>query len=194
MRDRPGGLGCHRAGTTPGAARWMWATTSWSRVRALMAANPIIGDVRGLGLYIGIELVGDPVTLRPAGEEAAYIANRMRDLGVLISTDGPYHNVLKIKPPIGLQPRQRGPSGGEVSRGIEGRCAIGVTAVKTDHRKARRHEGDRVLFFPTPSCLRAFLCSVPLNYRIDSLATRRRWHSPAPRQSHRWVLAGSDTR
>ena len=44
--------------------------------------------------------MADPVTLRPAGEEAAYIANRMRNLGVLISTDGPYHNVLKIKPPL----------------------------------------------------------------------------------------------
>ena len=66
----------------------------------MMAHHPIIGDVRGLGLYIGVELVTDPVALTPAGEEASYIANRMRDLGVLISTDGPFHNVLKIKPPI----------------------------------------------------------------------------------------------
>ena len=42
-----------------------------------------------------------PVETRaPAGEHASYIANRMRDLSVLISTDGPDHNVLKIKPPI----------------------------------------------------------------------------------------------
>jgi 4-aminobutyrate aminotransferase-like enzyme len=61
---------------------------------------PLIGDVRGLGLYIGAELVLDCETRTPAGEQASHIANRMRDLGILISTDGPDHNVLKIKPPI----------------------------------------------------------------------------------------------
>ena len=70
------------------------------RLRALMAAHPVIGDVRGLGLYIGVELVLDAETQEPAGDLAAYIANRMRDHGVLISTDGPFHNVIKIKPPI----------------------------------------------------------------------------------------------
>lgn len=69
-------------------------------LRRLQARHPLIGDVRGLGLYIGVELVLDPETLEPAGEHAAYVANRMRDYGVLISTDGPFHNVLKIKPPI----------------------------------------------------------------------------------------------
>jgi 4-aminobutyrate aminotransferase-like enzyme len=70
------------------------------RLRVLMPANPVIGDVRGLGLYIGVELVLDPVTQEPGGDLASYIANRMRDHRVLISTDGPFHNVLKIKPPI----------------------------------------------------------------------------------------------
>ncbi len=70
------------------------------RLRHLMDIHPLIGDVRGLGLYIGIELVLDRETRQPAGEQAAYIANRMAELGVLISTDGPDHNVLKIKPPI----------------------------------------------------------------------------------------------
>ncbi|MBK8048476.1 MAG: aminotransferase class III-fold pyridoxal phosphate-dependent enzyme [Anaerolineales bacterium] len=71
-----------------------------ARLRELMSVQPIIGDVRGLGLYIGVELVLDRETQAPAGEHASYIANRMRELGVLISTDGPFHNVLKIKPPI----------------------------------------------------------------------------------------------
>ncbi len=62
--------------------------------------HPLIGDVRGRGLFLGIELVRDPQTLEPADREADYIANRMRDLGILISTDGPLHNVLKIKPPM----------------------------------------------------------------------------------------------
>jgi 4-aminobutyrate aminotransferase-like enzyme/Ser/Thr protein kinase RdoA (MazF antagonist) len=70
------------------------------RLRELMGEFPLLGDVRGLGLYIGAELVLDRATRAPAGEHASYIANRMRDLGVLISTDGPDHNVLKIKPPI----------------------------------------------------------------------------------------------
>ena len=56
--------------------------------------------MRGLGLYIGVELVLDRETRAPAASMPSYIANRMRDLGVLISTDGPDHNVLKIKPPI----------------------------------------------------------------------------------------------
>ncbi len=60
---------------------------------------PIIGDVRGLGLFLGIELVKDN-HLDPATEQATYLANRMRELGILMSTDGPHENVLKIKPPI----------------------------------------------------------------------------------------------
>ncbi|WP_420643835.1 aminotransferase class III-fold pyridoxal phosphate-dependent enzyme [Candidatus Leptofilum sp.] len=69
-------------------------------LRNLQTEFPLIGDVRGLGLYIGAELVRDPQTLEPAAKEASYIANRMRDKGILISTDGPLHNVLKIKPPL----------------------------------------------------------------------------------------------
>jgi len=69
-------------------------------LRDLQRRHPLIGDVRGLGLYIGVELVLDPETMEPAGDHASYISNRMRDYGVLISTDGPFHNVLKLKPPI----------------------------------------------------------------------------------------------
>ena len=69
-------------------------------LRSVMTDHAIIGDVRGLGFYIGVELVLDRNTLEPAGDQASYIANRMRDHGILISTDGPLHNVLKIKPPM----------------------------------------------------------------------------------------------
>ncbi|MDE2771845.1 MAG: aminotransferase class III-fold pyridoxal phosphate-dependent enzyme [Bacteroidota bacterium] len=69
-------------------------------LQELKRRYPIIGDVRGRGLFLGVELVRDPETLEPADREAAYAANRMRDLGVLVSTDGPLHNVLKIKPPL----------------------------------------------------------------------------------------------
>lgn len=60
----------------------------------------LVGDVRGMGLFVGVELVTDREDRTPAGREAAYLANRMRDRGVLVSTDGPHNNVLKIKPPL----------------------------------------------------------------------------------------------
>ncbi len=66
----------------------------------LQRAYPIIGDVRGPGLFQGFELVKDPDSLTPATEEASYLANRMREHGILMSTDGPFENVLKIKPPM----------------------------------------------------------------------------------------------
>ncbi len=61
---------------------------------------PIVGDVRGLGLFTGIELVLDRELLTPAPEQASYLSNRMRECGILLSTDGPFHNVLKMKPPL----------------------------------------------------------------------------------------------
>jgi len=68
--------------------------------KRLKQKYPLIGDVRGQGLFIGVELVKDHQTLEPAADEAAYIINRMREHGILISTDGPLHNVLKLKPPM----------------------------------------------------------------------------------------------
>jgi 4-aminobutyrate aminotransferase-like enzyme len=62
--------------------------------------HPLIGDVRGRGLFLGFEMVRDPETLEPADAEASALVNRMKDLGVLLSTDGPFHNVIKIKPPM----------------------------------------------------------------------------------------------
>ncbi|WP_291868993.1 aminotransferase class III-fold pyridoxal phosphate-dependent enzyme [Maribacter sp.] len=59
---------------------------------------PIIADVRGQGLFLGIELVD--ANMNPLAEQTDYLANRMKDHGILMSTDGPDHNVLKIKPPI----------------------------------------------------------------------------------------------
>lgn len=70
------------------------------RLRELGGRHPLVGDVRGSGLFLGVELVEDRETLAPAGRAAARVANRMRDAGVLVSTDGPHHNVLKIKPPL----------------------------------------------------------------------------------------------
>src|SRR5712692_4943832 len=69
-------------------------------LRGLMERHALIGDVRGPGLFVGIELVLNRETLEPAPAQASYIANRMRERGILLSTDGPFHNVLKIKPPL----------------------------------------------------------------------------------------------
>jgi len=71
-----------------------------SQIEKLARRHPLIGDVRGAGLFIGVELVRDRSTLEPAPEEAAATINRMRDLGVLVGVDGPHDNVLKIRPPL----------------------------------------------------------------------------------------------
>ena len=69
-------------------------------LRELQSRHSLIGDVRGLGLFLGIELVRDRQTLEPARSEATNIVERMKERGILLSTDGPLHNVIKIKPPL----------------------------------------------------------------------------------------------
>jgi 4-aminobutyrate aminotransferase-like enzyme len=71
-----------------------------ARLRSLIDQRPLIGDVRGSGLFIGVELVRDRDTLEPATTEASDVVNRLREEGILIGTDGPHHNVLKIRPPM----------------------------------------------------------------------------------------------
>ena len=69
-----------------------------SELKNLSKEFPIIGDVRGQGLFLGIELVDSE--LNPLAKQTDYLANRMKDYGILMSTDGPDYNVLKIKPPL----------------------------------------------------------------------------------------------
>ena len=69
-----------------------------AELKALSQKFSIIGDVRGQGLFLGIELVDKDKN--PLAAQTAYLANRMKDHGILMSTDGPDHNVLKIKPPM----------------------------------------------------------------------------------------------
>jgi 4-aminobutyrate aminotransferase-like enzyme/Ser/Thr protein kinase RdoA (MazF antagonist) len=69
-------------------------------LRPFVDRYPIIGDVRGSGLFLGVELVRDRQTLEPAAEEASFVVNRMREHGILAGTDGPHHNVVKIRPPM----------------------------------------------------------------------------------------------
>ena len=53
-------------------------------------------------MFIGFEFVRDRITLEPDAEEATRVVREMRERGVLLSTDGPHHNVIKIKPPMVL--------------------------------------------------------------------------------------------
>ena len=69
-----------------------------AELKKLSNEFPIIGDVRGQGLFLGIELVDG--SLKPLSKQTNYLANRMKDHGILMSIDGPDDNVLKIKPPI----------------------------------------------------------------------------------------------
>jgi 4-aminobutyrate aminotransferase-like enzyme len=71
-----------------------------ARLCSLPDRSALVGDVRGSGLFIGVEMVRDRQTLEPAAAEASDVVNRLREEGILIGTDGPYHNVLKIRPPM----------------------------------------------------------------------------------------------
>ena len=67
-------------------------------LKDLSKTFPVLADVRGEGLFLGIELTDEH--LNPLPDQASYLVNRMKDQGILMSFDGPDHNVLKIKPPL----------------------------------------------------------------------------------------------
>ncbi len=73
-----------------------------ARLIELATRHPLIGAVHGCGLYMGVELVRDPVTLEPAVAETAAICERMRELGIIVQPTGDRMNVLKMKPPMCL--------------------------------------------------------------------------------------------
>ncbi len=83
------------------------ARTNGSRflegLRDLAAKHALVGDARGVGLFLGIELIRDAETLEPADTECAELVERMKRRGYLLSVDGPLHNVVKIKPPLAIQ-------------------------------------------------------------------------------------------
>jgi len=69
-------------------------------LKQLQEEFPLIGQVRGKGLFIGIELIKDTSKLIPASKEAEKAVNAMMRKKILLSTDGPDRNVIKIKPPM----------------------------------------------------------------------------------------------
>jgi 4-aminobutyrate aminotransferase-like enzyme len=69
-------------------------------LRREVGEHPAVADVRGSGLFIGVDIVSDRQTSEPDASAASYIVERLRDERILIGTDGPHHNVLKIRPPM----------------------------------------------------------------------------------------------
>lgn len=69
-------------------------------LREVQRLHEVVGDVRGSGLFLGVELVNDRESRAPATEKADLAINRLREAGILLGTDGPFHNVIKIRPPM----------------------------------------------------------------------------------------------
>ena len=71
-----------------------------SGLERLAKSHPIIGDVRGMGLMLGVELVRDRNTKEPAKQETADLLEALREMSVLVGKGGLNGNVLRIKPPM----------------------------------------------------------------------------------------------
>lgn len=69
-----------------------------TQLLALKDEYELIGDVRAQGFFIGIELVRNKTSLEPASTEANYIVNRLKENFILAGVDGPFHNVIKLRP------------------------------------------------------------------------------------------------
>lgn len=69
-------------------------------LRQLQQRHALVGDIRGQGLYLGVELVRDRSTKEPAPSEALLVSNLAKDRGVVMYPAGTYKNILKIKPPM----------------------------------------------------------------------------------------------
>jgi len=71
-----------------------------ARLKSMQEKHALVGDVRGSGLFLGLDLAIDRGTREPAPQQASYVVNRLRDRGILAGTDGPHHNVIKLRPPL----------------------------------------------------------------------------------------------
>lgn len=77
-----------------------------ARLRRLQEGCPLVGDVRGLGLMVGLELVKDPGTREPAVEATRRVAQRCLEQGVLVLHGGPLRNVLRLLPPLTISDQE----------------------------------------------------------------------------------------
>jgi alanine-glyoxylate transaminase / (R)-3-amino-2-methylpropionate-pyruvate transaminase len=72
------------------------------RLREVQERQPLIGEVRGMGLMLGVELVRDRATKEPATTETADVVELCKERGLLLGKGGLYGNVLRVKPPMCL--------------------------------------------------------------------------------------------
>ena len=72
-------------------------------MRELAARHEMVGDVRGIGLFTGLDLVLDRESRAPATEAADHVMNRLRELRILVGREGPADNILKIRPPLTIE-------------------------------------------------------------------------------------------
>lgn len=72
-------------------------------MRELGQHHEVVGDVRGMGLFTGLDLVADRESRAPATGVADYVMNRLRDLRILVGREGPADNILKIRPPLTIE-------------------------------------------------------------------------------------------
>ena len=100
-------------------------------LREVGARHELVGDVRGEGLFAGVELVTDREARTPAGAAAARVVEEVKARGVLLSSDGPEHNVLKVKPPLVAHGGGRRPLRHRARRGAH---RGGGSSVRRDHR------------------------------------------------------------
>ena len=89
-------------------------------LEAMAAEDPRIGDVRGLGLMIGVELVKDRATRAPDGDLASALMAGCADAGLLVLSCGRDHNVIRLIPPIDVTPEEVGEALGILDRTLAG--------------------------------------------------------------------------
>ncbi|GBF99529.1 ethanolamine-phosphate phospho-lyase [Raphidocelis subcapitata] len=111
-----------------------------ARLRALASEHPIIGDVRGRGLFVGIEVVRCPASKAPAPAAAEWIKEFALSRRVLLSTDGPFDNVLKIKPPMVFSEADADELVGVLSEALRALTGSEAARAAVEEAEAARYE------------------------------------------------------
>ena len=112
-----------------------------SKLEELKEKHPLIGDVRGMGMMQGLELVRDRQTKEPAPAETSQLLSARSENGLLIGKGGLYGNVIRMAPPDEHWQGRRGrrhPTAGQILRRITCRIADGEYLSNVRRASARR--------------------------------------------------------